>query len=88
LVDGYEETLPVSSGSGNLLERGGELGELGGGRDVPEKENHSSYSVGCDEGLDIFACFVTMEADNKELLPVSKNTFPHYDNTRASISPG
>lgn len=78
----------MSSGGGNLLKGGGEFNKLCGVGDVSEKEDYGSHFVGCDEGLDIFACFVTMEANNKELLPVSKNTFPHYDNTRASISPG
>jgi hypothetical protein len=86
LVDGNAETLLVSSGGGNFLKGGGEFNKLGGGGDVSEKEDYGSHFVGCDKVFDIFAGLMTVEANNKELLSVSKNIFPHYYGTGASIS--
>jgi len=61
----------MSGSSGNLLKRSGELDELGGIQDIPEEEDHGSHFVGRDESFDILTCFMAMESDDKELLPVS-----------------
>lgn len=54
------------------MERGGELDELAGVGDVALEEDHGADFVGCDEGFDVFACDMAVEADDEKLVSISK----------------
>jgi hypothetical protein len=68
LVDGYEQTMLVTSRPCNVLQRIGQLKELRSTANIPLEQDYSTNFVGCNEGFDIVVWHVTIEADDEELL--------------------
>lgn len=52
----------------NLLQWIGELKKLRSGLDISLKQDYGAHFVGCNKGFDVIIYYMTIEANDKELL--------------------